>query len=103
MRVADEAKARVPKVAAPLIAVLVLPGCSGVQLALDPAGPQAGRIYRLGWLFGGVCLAVYLVVMLLLIGAILRRGQGRRLPPILDPPAAQERRLTWWVGIGVAV
>jgi cytochrome c oxidase subunit 2 len=84
-------------------AVLAMAGCAGRQSALDPAGPQAGRIYGLWWLFCAVCLAVYVVVILLTFGALMRRAQRRRPAVLLRPPAEGERRLTRNVTIGVAL
>jgi cytochrome c oxidase subunit 2 len=51
--------------------VVVLGGCQGVQSALDPAGDQAGGIAGLFWVFLGVLGAIYLLVLVLLVGALL--------------------------------
>jgi cytochrome c oxidase subunit 2 len=90
--------------AALALAGLVLgPGCAGDQSALDPAGPQAGRIGGLWWLYFGVCTAVYAVVVGLVIGALWSKARARRLPPIKSPPPPQERRLRRAVVGGVSV
>jgi cytochrome c oxidase subunit 2 len=44
----------------------------GLQSSLAPAGPQAGRIAGLWWLFLGVSAVVYLAVMVAMIVAITR-------------------------------
>jgi len=79
-----------------VVALVLLGGCQGVQSALDPAGDQAGRIAGLFWLFLGVLGAIYLLVLILLVGALL--GLRQR--------AATERTLTGlltaWTG-GTAV
>jgi cytochrome c oxidase subunit 2 len=78
------------------MAPVLLGGCQGVQSALDPAGDQADRIAGLFWLFLGVLGAVYLLVLVLLLAALL--GLRQR--------AATEGRLTklltLWAG-GTAV
>jgi cytochrome c oxidase subunit II len=82
---------------------LLFSGCAGRQSALDPAGPQSGRIYRLWWLYCGVSVLVYLAVMGLVIGALVRRGRRQKTAVIASPSAKQERRLTQAVGGGVAL
>jgi len=78
------------------VVAVLLGGCQGVQSALDPAGDQAGGIAGLFWLFLGVLGAIYLLVLVLLAGALL--GLRQR--------AATEWRLsgllTLWAG-GTAV
>jgi cytochrome c oxidase subunit 2 len=79
-----------------VVTLVLLGGCQGVQSALDPAGDQAGGIAGLFWLFLGVLGAIYLLVLVLLVGALLGLRQ----------PAATERKLTGlltaWAG-GTAV
>lgn len=77
-------------------------GCAGRELALDPAGPQAGRIVGLWTLYAGACAAVYVIVVGLVIGARWRKARARRLPPIKSPPEPQETRLRRAVLGGVA-
>ncbi len=73
---------------------LLASGCAGEQSTLDPAGPQAGRINGLWWLYFGACAAVYAVVMLFVLrGALRRRQPGGPEGPVLAPPADRERRL----------
>src|SRR5215207_7225215 len=70
--------------------VLCIPGCAGIQSALDPAGPQAGRISNLWWLFFAVCLIVFLVV----IGCLLYAAGHRRREAQPEEPQAERRRVT---------
>jgi cytochrome c oxidase subunit 2 len=66
-------------------------GCAGRQSALDPAGPSAASIHRLGlWMYAGATLVVVLVTVLVLIPVIARRDR------------AVNRRLFVWGG-GVAL
>jgi cytochrome c oxidase subunit II len=51
---------------------LLVAGCSGVQSALNPAGPQAGRISRLWWLMFYVCTAVFVLVIIAVVVAVIR-------------------------------
>jgi cytochrome c oxidase subunit 2 len=82
-----------------LLALLPLAGCGGGnQSALDPAGPQAGRISDMWWLMFWVCSAVFvLVIAFLLMAVFRRRPQG-------EPAAAEktERNLTRAVTAAVA-
>lgn len=71
----------------------------GLHSVLDPAGPQAGRIEDLWWIFFWVCTAVFVLVLAALLAAIYRArrsqtGQGGR---------EQERRLTRTVGAATVV
>jgi cytochrome c oxidase subunit 2 len=78
-------------------AVLCLLGCAGCstwQSALYPAGPQALHLRSLFYLFTAICGAVWLIVMLVLAGALLR---GRANPPSLGV----DRRATAFVGVGI--
>src|SRR4051794_28499179 len=50
----------------------LLSGCGGVQSALNPMGPQAGRISRLWWLMLYVCTAVFIIVIISIFVAVLR-------------------------------
>lgn len=45
------------------VATLVLPGCSGVQSALAPAGEQAEHLAQVFWWMSGGTLAIWLIVM----------------------------------------
>jgi cytochrome c oxidase subunit 2 len=46
------------------------------QTALEPAGPQAGHIEFVWWVFFWVSVAVYGIVIGFLLAALLRRGRG---------------------------
>jgi cytochrome c oxidase subunit 2 len=69
-----------------------LAGCQGWQSSLDPQGPKADAIADLFWIFTGVCALVWVLVMVFLIGALLRR-HGERPDPLATDPM-QERRFT---------
>ena len=87
--------------------LLLLSGCAGVQSALDPAGPQAGRIGGLWWLMLYTLTAVFLAVMAVLIVAAFRpRGASRgdaAHTPETKPEPHRERRMSRAVIGGVAV
>jgi cytochrome c oxidase subunit 2 len=77
--------------------LLLSSGCRGVQSALDPAGPQSGRISRLWWLMFYTCSAVFLVVSVALLIAIFRRRKGREKTsdaPDISPDPKREQRMT---------
>jgi cytochrome c oxidase subunit 2 len=57
-----------------LLAGLLLTGCGGFQSAVDPAGPQAGRVNTLWWFLFSVCAAIFLLV----IGSLLYGIFGAR-------------------------
>lgn len=77
-----------------------LAGCAGSQSALDPAGPQAGRIFHLIALQMAVCAVIFAIVVGLMAASLWRRNLWRKGPLILHPPAMQERRLNRWVIFG---
>jgi cytochrome c oxidase subunit II len=85
---------------------LLLSGCGGVQSALDPAGPQAGRINWLWWLMLSTLSAVFLIVMCVLLVAAFRRrkpldGESWDVPET-KPDPAREQRMSRAVTAGVA-
>ena len=57
-------------------AVLALAACAGPQSALDARGPAAAEIADLWWLLLGVATAVYLAVLAVLIGVVVRRNHN---------------------------
>jgi cytochrome c oxidase subunit II len=64
-----------------LVAALLasfLPSCAGVQSALDPAGPHADIIGRIGWATMAGGAAILLVVCALTAWAILAPARSRR-------------------------
>jgi cytochrome c oxidase subunit II len=65
-----------------LLLLPLLAGCAGRQSALDPAGPAAASIHRLGlWMYVGATLVVLLVIALALVPFLFRRERkvNRRL------------------------
>jgi len=85
---------------------ILLAGCAkdlhSSESALNPAGPEARHIASLTWVFLWVCVAVYVIVMLVLIGAILHRRHGKAMEPTNDhfePDPVREGRL-WNVVFG---
>jgi cytochrome c oxidase subunit II len=53
-------------------------GCSGVQSALDPAGPAAEVLARLTWIMAAGAAAILALVMLLAWYAVYRHPDKRR-------------------------
>jgi cytochrome c oxidase subunit II len=90
----------------PWAIALALAGCSGPQAALDAAGPQAGRIGALWWIFLSVCVVVMVAVTAALAIAVVRGRAGApgnsALAP-LDIDAAGERRAGVVVAIAVGL
>jgi cytochrome c oxidase subunit 2 len=81
-----------------------LAGCSGIQTALDPAGGGAEIIHRMWLLLFWVCAAVWVLVLLALFWAIVRR-RGIHDPATAPEPAPEprtERRIGGVVGIAIA-
>jgi cytochrome c oxidase subunit 2 len=74
-----------------MASILPLTGCSGLQSALDPRGPGANEIAQLFWFFTGLCTAVWLLVMMVLVTTQLGRTRPRGDPLFLN--AAAERRM----------
>jgi cytochrome c oxidase subunit 2 len=67
------------------------------QSALDPAGPQSGRISRLWWFMFYVCAAIFLLVSISLLGAIFHRRERQEKKgdePDREPEPDRERRMT---------
>ena len=66
----------------PVALSLTLAGCAGRQSVLDPAGPAAASIHRLGlWMYLGATLVVLLVTVLAVLPFLRRRERtvSRRL------------------------
>jgi cytochrome c oxidase subunit 2 len=84
-------------------AVVSLTACTGMQSALDPAGPQSLRVSKLWWLFFYVSTAVFILVIVAMLAA-LRHAQHRWRDetaardvtelPLLRPAPDRERRMT---------
>lgn len=58
-------------------AAVLLAGCSGVQSALDPAGPNAREIATLWWWMAVVAVAIFALVLGALLYALFGRGGMR--------------------------
>jgi cytochrome c oxidase subunit 2 len=89
------------------LAAIGLSGCASrfsSESALNPAGPQAERIALLFWVFLGVGVVVWLVVMLFLALALSRKQQDEQTPPApnLTPSIGRDRRLHFTIGSFVA-
>ncbi|MDQ3821117.1 MAG: cytochrome C oxidase subunit II, partial [Acidobacteriota bacterium] len=94
-------------------ACLFLAGCrGGIQSAIDPAGPQANRISKLWWLMFYVCSAVFVLVILATLAAVVRsrsrQSKVARVEKITEEPklaqsSPEEQRMTRTVQGAVAV
>ena len=60
-------------------AFLIFSGCGGSQSALDPGGPQAGRIAQLWWLLLAVSTVVFIVVVAIMLAAVVRSERADRI------------------------
>ncbi|HEX8775635.1 MAG TPA: cytochrome c oxidase subunit II [Pyrinomonadaceae bacterium] len=80
-------------------AFLLLPllsGCGGVQSALNPVGPQSGRISRLWWLMFYVCTIVFILVIISILLAVYRARQKPSTTfeaAYITPEEGSERRV----------
>jgi len=63
---------------------LTTAACSGVQSALDPAGPEASRVSRLWWLMLAVCTIVFLIVIVVLAWGLIRKRTTTPAPERSD-------------------
>jgi cytochrome c oxidase subunit II len=79
---------------------LLCAGCSGWQSAIDPAGPESRNLQHLLWLFFGVSAAVWVLVMLVLAVALMRRAAPSTAP--LRPGSRGERGSAIAVSAAVA-
>ena len=70
--------------------LLLLSGCRGAQSALDPAGPQAGRISSLWWLMFYVCAGVFLLVSIAVLIAIFHQREERKKKDDDEPDTSPE-------------
>jgi cytochrome c oxidase subunit II len=75
------------------LGALCCSSCEGINNALNPTGPQAQNLSRLWWLFFIVCSVVFVIVMIALLLSLKNRtGEPPdALPPVVEPPQAQER------------
>jgi cytochrome c oxidase subunit II len=85
---------------------ITVPGFSGRQTPLDPAGPQALQIEHTLFLIFWITSIVTVIVFSVLIAGVFRqRPSVDALPPPIDVDPKVERRATWMVGgsIGLTV
>ena len=102
---------RAPKLLAASLAAfasVALTGCTTDSSAFNPAGPQAGRITSLWWLFCWTCAAVYVLTMaVIVIGVIRKRRRADEpdapAPPTTTPDPAREHRASLIVAAALAV
>ncbi|MDY7227702.1 cytochrome c oxidase subunit II [Hyalangium rubrum] len=107
-----------------LLCALLLAGCRGAaQSVLEPAGPSAARIHALWNVFLAICTGVFVLVVVTMLLAVLRRRVDPEIgssPPEVDAEAllpkekrahlhakavepATERRLAQWVATAAAL
>lgn len=60
-------------------------GVPALQSVLEPASPEADGIVWLWWLFFGLSVAVWVLVMGFVALALLRRGRRPEAPPLVEP------------------
>lgn len=72
--------------------------CSGAQSSLDPAGPQSQQISNLWWNYFYICAAVYGIVLLVLLTALVFRATHSLSAPITRPSTFWESLRAWIVG-----
>lgn len=94
--------------AATCAACVLLSACGGgAQTPLDPAGPHAGGLNQLWWVFFYVLASVFVLVMLALVASIIvgrRRRAGAVVPePSIEPEPQRERRMTRVVATATAL
>ena len=92
----------------PLLLLLLLGGCEGLQSPLNPAGDHARDTDFLFALMTWICVGMYLLIISFL-GATIWRGRirpGQDAAPALEPADRGLRSLLFWavaIGIGLAV
>lgn len=84
------------------MAPLACAGCRGAQSALDTHGPNAGQIESLIWFFVYICTVVWVLVMIGLAVAVLRRRRTAHTDPLEERPRA-DRTATYAVSGLIAV
>lgn len=91
-------------VAAICCGLVFLLSCHGNQSALNAGGLQSARIERLWWLMFAIILAVYVIVLAWLGGALYRSrttAAVNDVPPQVNPAA--DRRATLVVGTAITI
>jgi cytochrome c oxidase subunit 2 len=81
----------------------LLAGCSGNQSALNTASTQARHISVLWWLFCGILSTIYLIVLIFLIAATVRKQEPGLPPPILSPDPGLEKQKRRFIGAAVGM
>ncbi len=87
-------------IVATLVALLVftLSACAGhQQSAVDPAGPQAGKIATLWWFFFALLGAIFLIVMVFTLWSLTQQHRGIEQEPLEKthlPSEPTEAKLT---------
>ncbi len=80
------------------VCVLVLAACGGhQQSAIDPGGPQAGKIAGLLWLFVSLLTVIFVIVLALALWTLTRRHRGVEQEPLEAthlPSLQTEHKLT---------
>ena len=84
------------------VATLLAAGCQKAHSALAPVTPEASGIARLWWVFFGVCVAVYIIVMLWVVTARARKRTTPSAPPSAAVDVAQEGKLHQVIGWSAA-
>jgi cytochrome c oxidase subunit 2 len=81
-------------------ALLALAGCEGPQSALDPKGPGATEIGSLFWVFTVICGVAWVLVVIALAAALVRRRSLRE--QLADPLLVDGRRDVRLMRVAVA-
>jgi cytochrome c oxidase subunit 2 len=89
---------------------LLLAGCKSefdsTESAWNPAGPGAHQIGVLTWVFTGVCVVVFVIIMLILLGCFIHRRHGEAMVPTntpIEPDEASDARVWRPVFAGIVV
>lgn len=86
--------------------VLLLAGCGGQQpqqTMFNPVGPMSSRVENLWWFIFAIALAVFVIVMALFSIAAAKRRVHEKVPPIIHPDPASERRHTSVVVVATVI
>ena len=76
-------------------------GCTGSPSVFDPRGPRAAATSDLGWLMFGLATAIFaVVVMIMLLAVIRRRGQSADLTRNGERPASDHGGHLFVIGGG---
>jgi cytochrome c oxidase subunit II len=80
------------------LVLLVLNACAGhQQSAVDPVGPQSGKIATLWWFFVALLGAIFIIVMVFTLLTLVRRHRGIEQEPVEAqhrPSEETEHKLT---------